>query len=105
MPVRDSCDNMNYQQMAAGAKINKMPGTLALGRNIDPVKIYLYNDGIVRFATKQYSMKEDTIDDKYIHLTNYSVNKRNEDFTFNESPDELTGHKWSSEVQRQLIQL
>ena len=63
--------------------------------NIDPVKIYLYSDGIVRFATKQYSMKEETIDDKYIHLTNYSVNKRNEDFVFNEAPDELNGHKWS----------
>ena len=63
--------------------------------SIDPLKIYLYQDGIVRFATKQYSMREEDIGDKFIHLTNYSINKKNEDFEFNEAPDELSGHKWS----------
>ena len=63
--------------------------------SIDPLKIYLYEDGIVRFATKQYSIKEEDIHDKFIHLTNYSINKRNEDFEFNETPEELNGHKWS----------
>ena len=63
--------------------------------NIDPLTIYLYEDGIVRFATKQYSINKEDIDDKFIHLTNYSINKRNEDFEFNEAPEELSGHKWS----------
>eukprot|EP00092_Neocalanus_flemingeri_P003383 GFUD01003624.1.p1 GENE.GFUD01003624.1~~GFUD01003624.1.p1 ORF type:complete len:534 (+),score=140.74 GFUD01003624.1:66-1667(+) len=66
--------------------------------NIDPIKIYVYEDGIVRFATKPYSMKEEDIADKFIHLTNYSINKRNQDFEFNEVPEELSGHKWSLQM-------
>ena len=63
--------------------------------SIDPLTIYLYQDGIVRFATKQYSVNKEDIADKFIHLTNYSINKKNEDFEFNEAPEELSGHKWS----------
>ena len=63
--------------------------------SIDPVKIYLYNDGLVRFATKSYSNNEQYFDDKYIHLTNYSINKNNDSFQYNEDPTEFRGHKWS----------
>ena len=72
--------------------------------SIDPIKIYIFEDGIVRFATKQYSMEEEDIGDKFIHLTNYSVNKRNEEFEFNEAPDELIGHKWSIKMLWKYLQ-
>ena len=31
----------------------------------------------------------------FIHLTNYSVNKTNTEFIYNENPGEYEGHKWS----------
>jgi tubulin polyglutamylase TTLL4 len=43
----------------------------------DPLKIYLFKEGLVRFATQKYNPKADS---KYVHLTNYSVNKHNESY-------------------------
>ena len=40
-----------------------------------PLRIYLYNNGLVRFATEDY--KKGDFENVYIHLTNYSINKNN----------------------------
>jgi len=63
--------------------------------SVDPIKLYIYEDGLVRLATRPFSLQDDHLTDKYRHLTNYSVNKNNEEFEHNESPEECTGHKWS----------
>jgi len=63
--------------------------------SVDPIKLYIYDDGLVRFATKPFSASKEDLNDKFIHLTNYSVNKDNEDFEYNEAPGEFVGHKWS----------
>lgn len=63
--------------------------------SVDPIKLYIYEDGLVRFATEEFSLSEEHLKDKFRHLTNYSVNKNNENFEYNESPDEFYGHKWS----------
>lgn len=40
------------------------------------MKIYLYEEGFARFATKEYISPElSNLHDVYIHLTNYSINK------------------------------
>ncbi|XP_073977958.1 tubulin polyglutamylase ttll6-like isoform X3 [Rhodnius prolixus] len=42
----------------------------------DPLRIYVYNEGLVRFATKRYKEPNGSnISNMYMHLTNYSVNK------------------------------
>jgi len=41
----------------------------------DPLKIYIYDDGLGRFATEKYTTKSKNLKLRYIHLTNYSVNK------------------------------
>lgn len=46
----------------------------------DPLKIYLYSDGLCRFATETYDTS--TINQKYSHLTNYSINKKNDKVSF-----------------------
>jgi len=63
--------------------------------NIDPIKIYIYEDGLVRFATALYTNDPEQISNNYIHLTNYSVNKTSEEFVYNESPGSYEGHKWN----------
>ena len=80
--------------------------------SVDPIKLYIYEDGLVRFATEEFSLSEEHLKDKFRHLTNYrfdlensnisrvyfctfSVNKNNENFEYNESPEECYGHKWS----------
>jgi tubulin polyglutamylase TTLL6/13 len=43
---------------------------------IHPLRIYLFDDGLARFATNQYkSAKEGDITDLFQHLTNYAINK------------------------------
>ena len=46
-----------------------------------PLKIYLYYNGLVRFATEDYI--KDNYDNIYIHLTNYSINKQNPNYKNN----------------------
>ena len=49
----------------------------------NPLKIYIYNDGLVRFATEKYSMDPKQMNQKFVHLTNFSINKRNTKFVKN----------------------
>ena len=43
--------------------------------SLDPLKVYIYGDGLVRFATKPYDTSPDKLGDSFIHLTNYEINK------------------------------
>ena len=48
-----------------------------------PLRIYLYNNGLVRFATEDY--KRGDLDNVFIHLTNYSINKNNLKYKSNQN--------------------
>ncbi|XP_073819526.1 tubulin tyrosine ligase-like 6B [Musca autumnalis] len=53
----------------------------ALITSIDPLRVFVYNEGLARFATSKYlqpSMANNN--DLYMHLTNYSVNRRNSQY-------------------------
>ena len=45
----------------------------------DPLKVYLFKEGLTRFATEKYSTNMSSLKKRFVHLTNYSVNKRNID--------------------------
>ena len=50
--------------------------------SVDPLRIYMYEDGLTRFATTSYKSPSQACDinnkkGKYAHLTNYSINKNN----------------------------
>uniref|UniRef100_A0A8C5QUX8 Tubulin tyrosine ligase like 7 n=1 Tax=Leptobrachium leishanense TaxID=445787 RepID=A0A8C5QUX8_9ANUR len=52
----------------------------------DPLRIFLYNDGLVRMGTEIYHPpSESNLNKLYMHLTNYSVNKHNENFERDET--------------------
>lgn len=54
----------------------------------DPLRVFLFNDGLVRLATEKYlAPQESNINHLYMHLTNYSVNKHNECYERNMSFD------------------
>ncbi|KAK7492938.1 hypothetical protein BaRGS_00015885 [Batillaria attramentaria] len=60
----------------------------------DPLRVFLFNDGLVRLATEKYvAPHENNIHHLYMHLTNYSVNKHNEYFERSATTD--TGSKRS----------
>lgn len=43
---------------------------------ISPMQLFLYDDGLVRLASEKYDGSKG-IEDHYVHLTNYSLNKEN----------------------------
>ena len=53
--------------------------------SFSPLRIYLYNNGLVRFATEDY--KKGDFDNVFIHLTNYSINKNNLKYKPNQNLD------------------
>ena len=40
-----------------------------------PLKIYIYDNGIIRFCSEKYTTDAEKLNNNYIHVTNYSVNK------------------------------
>lgn len=80
----------------------------ALVSCFEPLKIYLFKEGLVRFATQKYTTNQKACDKKYVHLTNYSINKKNEDYIKNtgqnvkagdgedaDGDDEESASKWN----------
>ena len=74
----------------------------------DPLRIFLYHDGLVRLATKKYKQpKNKNLDQLFMHLTNYSVNRKNKDFIKNTGEQsDGEGHKrsilWMNEYFKSL---
>lgn len=63
--------------------------------SVDPLIVYLYSEGIVRFATSKYLNDVDHLYDRYMHLTNTSVNKSSPMFRANGSVEKCKGSIWS----------
>ncbi|KAM6205179.1 tubulin polyglutamylase TTLL5 [Sarcoramphus papa] len=62
----------------------------------DPLVIYLYEEGLARFATVRYDHASKNIKNQFMHLTNYSVNKKSGDYVSCDDPEvEDYGNKWS----------
>ena len=102
-PVAASCGR-GIKIVTSQARISKRDGILAsryianphlinglkydlrvyvLVTSFNPLKVYMYNDGLVRFATEKYSNDAKNLTKKYVHLTNFSVNKKNPKFVKN----------------------
>jgi tubulin polyglutamylase TTLL6/13 len=67
----------------------------ALVYGVDPLRIFIYDQGLARFATEKYLEPNSTnFRNMYMHLTNYAINKNSSKFEFNEDSDQAyTGHK------------
>lgn len=49
--------------------------------SVIPLRIYIYKEGLARFCTKEYvSPVGSNLNNLFMHLTNYAINKDSEDF-------------------------
>ena len=64
---------------------------------VDPLRMYMYNEGLSRFATDQYiPPNNNNLDNLFMHLTNYAINKTSSKFVQNKDEnDDTVGHKRS----------
>lgn len=72
----------------------------------DPLRIYIYEEGLARFATEPYSQPNvSNINNMFIHLTNYAVNKGNPAFINNKDLEsDNVGHKRSLKSLYKLLE-
>lgn len=62
--------------------------------SFNPLRVYLYDEGLARFATEPYTNDQDILKNKFVHLTNFSINKRNvKNFVKNEGRHSSTDNK------------
>jgi tubulin polyglutamylase TTLL6/13 len=62
----------------------------------DPLRIYIHEDGLVRFATELYKPPSgENLNERFMHLTNYAVNKFSDKFVQNNDVDSEKSHKRS----------
>lgn len=64
---------------------------------VDPLRIFVFREGLARFATEEYvGPFRGNLDNLFMHLTNYAINKNSENFEANEdSGEDDVGHKRS----------
>jgi len=64
---------------------------------VNPLRAYIYKDGLARFATQRYEEPNlNNMSNLCMHLTNYAINKDTDEFIFNRDPKkDHVGHKRS----------
>ncbi len=60
-----------------------------------PLKIYIYDNGLTRFCSEEYDLDINKMNNLYIHLTNYSINKNSSKYEKNENSEKEIGNKWT----------
>lgn len=72
----------------------------------DPLVIYMYDDGLARFATEKYTLDEEQFENRFVHLTNYSIQKKNETFIQNKTKmsNNLRASKWSLKTLQKVFE-
>lgn len=74
----------------------------------DPLRIYVYQEGLARFATHDYkpidlTRPKESLKNQFMHLTNYSLNKDNKDYKQPGSVEDDESHKRSiTQIYKQL---
>ncbi|XP_053615363.1 tubulin monoglutamylase TTLL4-like isoform X6 [Plodia interpunctella] len=71
--------------------------------SVHPLRIYLYKDGLARFASVKYNDEVTSLNDRYMHLTNYSINRLSKNYTPNEDFAACEGHKWTLQTLFQYL--
>lgn len=66
-----------------------------------PLIAYVFDNGLVRFATEAYTLDPDNLDNRTAHITNYTLNKRSGNFKATTAVgDDGTGSKWTVDALR-----
>ncbi|CAB3233718.1 unnamed protein product [Arctia plantaginis] len=71
--------------------------------SVHPLRIFLYKDGLARFASVKYNDELGSLNDRYMHLTNYSINRLSKNYTPNEDFAACEGHKWTLQTLFQYL--
>ena len=75
-----------------------------MATSFDPLRLYIHDDGLVRFATERYKAGTAHHKKKFAHITNYSINKKRDKFVENVDENSASsGSKWSLKAFRRYL--
>ena len=61
---------------------------------VEPLRLFVYKEGLARFATEEYvGPHKGNLENLFMHLTNYAIQKKSDAFVHNENEDDDSGHK------------
>jgi len=86
---------MHKPYLIDGLKFDMRIYVLVYG--IDPLRIFVFREGLARFATEKYVAPfKGNMENLFMHLTNYAINKNSDNFEANEDENiDSEGHKRS----------
>jgi tubulin polyglutamylase TTLL4 len=98
------CDYIANPHLIDGLKYDLR--IYVLVTSFDPLVCYMYDDGLARFATGKFTLDESKFEDMLVHLTNYSIQKKSEAYTQNNSKDNtnLRASKWSLKTLQKVFE-
>ena len=63
--------------------------------SLNPLRIYLYSEGVIRFATEKYLTNVKYLSNRFMHLTNTCINQYSPFYKPNDSINSRKGNMWS----------
>ena len=61
---------------------------------VEPLRVFVFKEGLARFATEQYTgPNKNNLDNLYMHLTNYAINKFSGNFVKSKGEDDDSANK------------
>lgn len=61
---------------------------------VEPLRVFVFKEGLARFATEQYTgPNKNNLDNLYMHLTNYAINKNSGNFVKSKGEDDDSANK------------
>jgi len=67
----------------------------ALITSFYPLRVYIFNNGLVRFASEPFTSDAKSLDNMFVHITNYCINKKSQSYQVNNDVNLKRGHKWA----------
>ena len=62
---------------------------------LKPLRIYLNREGLIRIASRNFSLDISNIKDRYVHLTNTGVNSKSKEFIIPNNDDSEQANIWN----------
>ena len=68
-----------------------------------PLRVYLYNEGLIRIAADKYQLNIDSLDNIYSHLTNTAINVKNKKYKNPKNEMDESANKWNFKTYRNYL--
>ena len=71
---------------------------------LQPLRIYLNKEGLVRISAEKYVLKSNSIKNKFIHLTNTAINQKNKKYAYPKNTNDENANKWNLKTYKNYLE-